>query len=161
MISDHGPLSMRVILRCQIDSPASPGRSRVRVMPSTSCVGAAPTSPVATFLGLVEASDAATVGPADGVPTPHAAAVAPHAATVAVVIFDHGLFCSPRSRVDRVADPPWRPSQEDGARSLSFVPPSPSLKSARKVGLVVTVSKYSAARFLSEAMLSQSASVAC
>ena len=123
-------------------------------MASTGCVGEAPTLPVATFLGLVGASDAATVGPADGVPTPHAA-------TVAVVISLHGLFFSRLSRVDRVADLPWLPSHEDGARSLSFVPPSPSLNLARKVGLVVTVSKNSAARLLSEAMLSQSASVAC
>jgi len=50
-----------------------------------------------------------------------------------------------------------------GGRAMSWavVPPSPSLKSARKVGLVVTVSKNSAPRFVGEAMLSQSASVAC
>jgi len=77
-----------------------------------------------------------------------------HAATVAVAIFGHGLFSPRPPRVDLA-------SREDGARSLSFVPPSPSLKLARKVGLVVTVSKNSAARLLSEAMLGQSASVAC
>jgi len=75
-----------------------------------------------------------------------------HAATVAVVIFGHGLFFSCLSRVDRVADLPWRPSREDGARYLSFVPQSPSLKLARKVGLVVTVSKNSAARFVGAGM---------
>ena len=76
----------------------------------------------------------------------------PYAATVAVAIFDHGLFSPRSSRVDRVADSPWRASQEDGARSLSFVPPSPGLKLARKVGLVVTVSKNSAARFVGAGM---------